>query len=229
MKDTRTPERFTAVGANAAMLDLQSKPVMISSRFCSNHHTTVDVTLGTFEGMFTGRPGQVSPDFAPVLKRLPAQVQRGAYSGGLPVTAENDQLYKDSYRAMLAMTKRMYDAGVPILAGTDAIAGIMLHRELELEVQAGIPPAKSLQIATFNAARLLKQDNDIGLDCGRQARGLSVSGGKSRRAHWRHPPLPPGHEGRHALQQRRLVRGGRNSTRRVERFRGGVLSKALSF
>jgi imidazolonepropionase-like amidohydrolase len=38
----------------------------------------------------------------------------------------------------------------------------MLHRELELEVEAGIPPAKALQIATFNAARLLKQDKDLG-------------------------------------------------------------------
>jgi imidazolonepropionase-like amidohydrolase len=56
----------------------------------------------------------------------------------------------------------MYDAGIPILAGTDATAGLMLHRELELEVQAGIPPAKALQIATFNAARLLKQDKDLG-------------------------------------------------------------------
>jgi hypothetical protein len=74
----------------------------------------------------------------------------------------NDQLYKDSYRAMLRMTKRMYDAGIPILAGTDATAGLMLHRELELEVEAGIPPAKALQIATINAARLLKQDKDLG-------------------------------------------------------------------
>lgn len=162
VKDTRTPERFTAVGANAAKLDLQSKAVNDFIALLLNHHTTVDVTLATFEGMFTERPGEVSPDFAPVLKRLPAQVQRSARSGGLPVTTETDQLYKDSYRAMLAMTKRMYDAGVPILAGTDAIAGIMLHRELELEVQAGIPPTKSLQIATYNAARLLKQDNDLG-------------------------------------------------------------------
>ncbi len=162
VKDTRTPERFTAVGANAAKLDLQSKPVQDFIQLLLDHHTTVDVTLATFEGMFTERPGQVSPDFAPVVKRLPAQVQRSAYSGGLPVTADTDQLYKDSYRAMLAMTKRMYDAGVPILAGTDATAGIMLHRELELEVQAGIPPAKSLQIATLNAARLLKQEKDLG-------------------------------------------------------------------
>ena len=162
VKDTRTPERFTAVGANAAKLDLDSKPVKDFIELLQKHHTTVDVTLATFESMFTGRPGVASPDFAPVLSWLPAQVQRGAYSGGLPVTSENDQLYKDSYAAMLRMTKRMYDAGIPILAGTDALAGLMLHRELELEVKAGIPPAKALQIATFNAAGVLKQGKDLG-------------------------------------------------------------------
>lgn len=177
VKDTRTPERFTAVGANAAKLDLQSKPVQDFIELLLTHHTTVDVTMATFEGMFTGRPGQASPDFAPILKRLPAQVQRNAYSGGLPVTADNDQLYKDSYRAMLRMTKRMYDAGVPILAGTDATAGLMLHRELELEVQAGIPPAKSLQIATFHAARLLKQEKELGsIATGKRADFLLVEG-----------------------------------------------------
>jgi imidazolonepropionase-like amidohydrolase len=177
VKDTRTPERFTAVGDYAAKLDLQSKEVNDVITLLLQHHTTVDVTMATFEGMFMGRPGKVSPDFAPVLSRLPAQVQRGAYSGGLPVTAENDQLYKDSYRAMLAITKRMYDAGIPILAGTDSIAGIMLHRELELEVEAGIPPAKALQIATFNAAKLLKQDKDMGsIAAGKRADLVLVEG-----------------------------------------------------
>ncbi len=175
--DTRTPERFTAVGANAAKLDLQSKEVNDFIALLLQHHTTVDVTLATFEGMFRGRPGKVSPDYAPVLNRLPAQVQRGAYTGGLPVTAENDQLYKDSYQAMLRMTKRMYDAGIPILAGTDTTAGIMLHRELELEVEAGIPPAKALQIATFNAARLLKQEKDLGsITPGKRADFVLVEG-----------------------------------------------------
>jgi imidazolonepropionase-like amidohydrolase len=162
VKDTRTPERFTAVGANAAKLDLDSKEVKDFIDLLLKHHTTVDVTMATFEGMFTGRPGKISPDYAPVLSRLPAQAQRGAYSGGLPVTAENDQLYADSYGAMLRMTKRMYDAGIPILAGTDALAGLMLHRELELEVKAGIPPVKALQIATWNASKLLKQEKELG-------------------------------------------------------------------
>jgi len=177
VKDTRTPERFTAVGANAAKLDLDSKEVKDFIDLLLKHHTTVDVTMATFEGMFTARPGKVSPDFAPVLNRLPAQVQRSAYSGGLPVTAENDQLYKDSYAAMLRMTKKMYDAGVPILAGTDALVGLMLHRELELEVQAGIPPAKSLQIATWNAAKLLKQEKELGsIASGKKADLVLVDG-----------------------------------------------------
>ncbi len=162
MKDTRTPERFTAVGNSAAKLDLQSKEVNDFLELLQKHHTTVDVTLVTFEGMLTGRPGKATPDLGPVLNRLPAQVQRGAYSGGLPVTDQNDQLYKNSYDAMLRMTKRMYDAGIPILAGTDSTAGIMLHRELELEVRAGIPPPNALQIATLNAARLLRQEKELG-------------------------------------------------------------------
>ena len=177
VKDTRGPERFTAVGANAAKLDLQSKEVNDFMDLLLQHHTTVDVTLVAFEGMFTGRPGKASPDFAPVLNRLPAQVQRSAYTGGLPVTEQSDQLYKDSYEAMLRMTKRMYDAGIPILAGTDSTPGIMLHRELELEVRAGIPPVKALQIATFNAARLLKQERELGsIASGKRADFVLVEG-----------------------------------------------------
>jgi hypothetical protein len=182
VKDTRTPERFTAVGANAAKLDLQSKEVNDFIELLQRHHTTVDVTLATFEGMFTGRPGKVSPDFAPVLNRLPAQVQRGAYTGGLPVTDKTDQLYKDSYGAMLRMTRRMYDAGIPILAGTDGTAGLTLHRELELEVRAGIPPPKALQIATFNAARLLKQQDELGsIAPGKRADFVLVEGDPTER------------------------------------------------
>lgn len=177
VKDTRTPERFTAVGQYAGSLDLNSKPVNDFIALLLAHHTTVDVTLSTFEGMFTGRPGQASSDYAPILSRLPAQVQRGAFGGGLPVTPANDQTYKDSYAAMLKMTKRMYDAGIPILAGTDDLAGVMLHRELELEVKAGIPPVKALQNATFVAATVLKQTADSGsIAAGKRADLLLVEG-----------------------------------------------------
>lgn len=162
VKDTRTPERFTAVGEYAAGLDLASPAVQRFIDLLLAHHTTVDVTLVAFERMLTGRPGQASPDLAPVLERLPAQVQRTAFAGGLPVTSANDQRYLDAYRALLAMTKRMFEAGVPILVGTDALPGFMLHRELELEVSAGIPAPKALQNATWVPAQLLHQEGALG-------------------------------------------------------------------
>ena len=180
--DTRTPQRFTAVAEYAATVDLDSRPVQDFVALLLEHRTTVDVTLSAFEGMFTGRPGQVSSDFAPVLDRLPPQVRRGAYAGGLPVTATNDQRYRDSFAALLKMTKLLYDAGVPILVGTDDMAGVMLHRELELEVQAGIPPAKALQNATLVAARVLKQDADLGsIRVGKRANLLLVEGDPTAR------------------------------------------------
>ena len=73
-----------------------------------------------------------------------------------------DQRYQDSFHQMLKMTKALYDAGVPIVAGTDALAGFTLHRELELYVQAGIPAPKVLQLATLGAARIMKRDQELG-------------------------------------------------------------------
>ena len=187
VKETRTPERFTGPGAYAGAIDLQSKPVNDFIALLLQHHTTVDVTMGAFEAMYTGRPGHVSSDFLPVIDRLPAQVQRGALSGGLTVSTDPkalnyDQTYRDSYANMLRMTKKMYEAGVPILAGTDGLAGLMLHRELELEVQAGIPANKALQIATLNAATLLNQQGSFGsIAPGKSADLLLVEGNPAER------------------------------------------------
>jgi imidazolonepropionase-like amidohydrolase len=63
---------------------------------------------------------------------------------------------------MLELTGLLYRSGIPIEAGTDNMAGFALEHELELEVQAGIPPAQVLQNATLNAARIMSMDNDLG-------------------------------------------------------------------
>jgi imidazolonepropionase-like amidohydrolase len=60
------------------------------------------------------------------------------------------------------LTTLLYKARIPIEAGTDSMAGFALHRELELEVQAGIPASQVLQNATFNAARIMSLDKDLG-------------------------------------------------------------------
>lgn len=64
-----------------------------------------------------------------------------------------------SYRRLL---KRLYDAGVPLVAGTDNGDGLPYHMELALYEDAGIPAKKVLQIATIDAARFMGQDGDYG-------------------------------------------------------------------
>jgi hypothetical protein len=160
--DTRTPARFTAVGEHAAELDLDSERVRNFLRVLHEHHTVLDPTVTAFEGMFVARPGVISPEVAAVANRLPPQIRRGFLGGGLPVTAENDQKYRDAFSAMLRMLKKLYDAGQPIVAGTDATAGFALHRELENYAAAGISSAKVLQLATLGAAKVMKHDGETG-------------------------------------------------------------------
>jgi imidazolonepropionase-like amidohydrolase len=97
-----------------------------------------------------------------VADRVPAQVRRGFLYGGNAVPEGMDQRYKDSFRQMLKMLKTFYDAGIPIVAGTDSLAGFSLHRELELYEAAGIPAPKVLQLATLGAARVMKRDQELG-------------------------------------------------------------------
>jgi len=77
---------------------------------------------------------------------------------------------------------RAWQAGVMLVTGSDAGNPLTLHgptiqREVELWVEAGIPPAAALQAATSNAAKLLGADRRIGLiQEGYQANLLLVDG-----------------------------------------------------
>jgi hypothetical protein len=57
---------------------------------------------------------------------------------------------------LLAMTKALSDAGVPLLVGTDmTVEGMLpghIHRDLELLVEAGLSPYEALQAGTQHAA-----------------------------------------------------------------------------
>jgi imidazolonepropionase-like amidohydrolase len=162
VKDTRTPARFTEVAAHGAEIDLKSEQVRAFIRLLIEHKIVIDPTLSIFEGMLDDRPGKMAQGFAAVADSMPAQVRRGFLYGGLQVPDGMDQRYQDSFRHMLDMAKVFYDAGIPIVAGTDSLAGFSLHRELELYAQAGIPAAKVLQLATLGAARVVKRDAELG-------------------------------------------------------------------
>ena len=160
--DTRTPQRFSGPAQQAADLDLQSDSVQAFVALLKERGTVLDPTLNAFENLFTARPGEVDPVLASIATRLPATVQRGLRGGGLPVPAGMDQRYRDSFRAFMEMTAMMHRAGIPIVPGTDAMAGFALHHELELYEQAGIPANEVLQIATIGSARVARREADLG-------------------------------------------------------------------
>jgi imidazolonepropionase-like amidohydrolase len=160
--DTRTPARFQEVAKHAAELDLGSPRVKSFIALLKEHGTVSDPTLGAFEGMFIGEAGKVDPTLAAVADRLPPQVQRGLYGGGLNPPEDQKQRYRDSYRTMQNLVKALHDAGVTIVPGTDGQAGLALHRELELYVESGIPAPEVLRIATLGSARVMKRDQELG-------------------------------------------------------------------
>jgi imidazolonepropionase-like amidohydrolase len=92
---------------------------------------------------------------------------------------------------MLRLVKLMHDAGITIVPGTDAFAGFALHRELELYVEAGIPPAEVLRIATIVPARLTKRQRELGsVAPGKLADLVLVDGNPAERiGDIRHPVL----------------------------------------
>ena len=159
---TNTRARLTVPAERAASLDLDSPQVAAFIAKLKTKGIVVDPTLGAFESEYVPRPGVASPAFAPILERLPAQVERSAFQGGLPAPGDKDALYLKSFDAMLQMTARLYHAGVPLVIGTDGLEGLMLHRELELWVKAGIPAPEVLRMATIGAARVARVDKERG-------------------------------------------------------------------
>jgi imidazolonepropionase-like amidohydrolase len=160
--DTRTLQRFYLIAEHADALDLSSKPVTDLVELMKQHGTVLDTTLTAFEDNFTQRQGELSPSYAAVADHVPVSVARGWHENSMNVTAKNAAKYRASYDKMVEFVGQLYRAGVPLEAGTDAIAGFTLHRELELYGKAGIPPAEALRIATWNGARFTGRLADLG-------------------------------------------------------------------
>jgi imidazolonepropionase-like amidohydrolase/ABC-type multidrug transport system permease subunit len=92
---------------------------------------------------------------------------RDFVASGQGADAAKAALFEQDLAQARANLLRVWQAGVPLAMGTDAgnplvFHGPSLHRELQLWVQAGIPPRVALEAATSNAARLLRAANRTG-------------------------------------------------------------------
>lgn len=162
IKNTNTMARLTKPGELAAALDLNSPEVQSFIKLLQDHHTKLDLTLGIFEDQYMSRIGEIPPGYRPVADRLPTEVRRGLLTAGMTPPPGMDETYRKSFGKMLEFAGLLSHSGLSIEAGTDNSNGFALHRELELEVEAGIPPAQVLQNATLNAAKIMSMDKDLG-------------------------------------------------------------------
>ncbi len=160
--DTRTPVRFVLVAEEGHALDLDSDEVQAFIDLLVREDVVVDPTVAIFDNMFRHRSGEISPSYAMVADHFPPNVRRSMLAGRMDINEDNAERYAASSRALLAMILRLHKAGVRLVAGTDALPGFTLHRELELYAGAGIPNAEVLRLATIGSAEIMGVGDRIG-------------------------------------------------------------------
>ena len=163
VKETRNRDRFIKVAEHASEITPDKPEVRDFIDFLRQQHTVLDPTMSAFEGLFCGDPSAITPGLEKIVPRFPPQVRRAMLSGALDVPSDKQAAYHEAFPAMLRLLKAIYDAGVTIIPGTDALAGYMLHHELELYARAGIPPAEVLRMATWTPALVMGVDKDRGV------------------------------------------------------------------
>lgn len=175
--DTRTLQRFYLPAEKTAGIDFSGNTVRGFIELLRRRGTVVDPTLTTFD-FLRQRDGERSPGYAAILDHLPITLQRARLSGGMEIPNERlHALYNRSYQRMIDFVGQMYRAGVPLVAGTDEIAGFTLQRELELYVMAGIPAPEVLRIATWNGAKYSRVLADRGsIEVGKLADLVLIEG-----------------------------------------------------
>lgn len=161
-------------GTGSGPLDLSSAAAQRAVRFFQEHGTVIDPTMSWNE--LLGRPMNFKiSSFEPGFARAPYVLTSLMDTAGTPAASV---LQPPRFHEMLQLVKTLYDAGVPIVAGTDkGIPGHSLHRELELYVEAGLTPMQVIRLATQGAARAMRVEHEVGtIEAGKRADLILVEG-----------------------------------------------------
>jgi len=129
-------------------------------RFIKAHGTVIDPTLGVFEMIFRNTKDDITL-MEPAFQTLPLPLQ--ALFRNMGMAPDVAPRYKPIMASAEKITQALYDAGVPVVAGTDmGFPGYSVARELELYVEAGLSPLEAIRTATLIPARVMKLDNVTG-------------------------------------------------------------------
>jgi imidazolonepropionase-like amidohydrolase len=174
--------RFEGPGRYAKDVDLDGPAMKLIVSTMAARHIYSDPTMVAFEAIYVPENGDLSPAFLPFVGTLPPAVERGFRAGGDAVPKDLTRAdYRASWAKMVALLKKMHEAGIAIVAGTDGPPMGIIH-ELEIYEQAGFTAAQALAAATIVPARLLGQDRNTGsIKVGKTADLVLVQGDPSKR------------------------------------------------
>lgn len=148
-------------------LDLDGPQVEEMLTALAENNVTIDPTLIAYHTKFWGDDPRYLNH--PEHHHVPAMILDGWQQGGLVSDWNEDDFTraKAAWPKVLGLTKRLFDRGILLTAGSDlpnpwVIPGVSFHEELQLLADAGIPPLNVLRIATLNGAAALGIDDEIG-------------------------------------------------------------------
>jgi len=156
-------------------IDFNDPQSVAAIDFIKQHHTVIDPTDGVFEMQFRSVKDNIT-NMEPAFYTLPVPLQALLKNtGSEPAQAKK---FEPIFKSMLDLTKKMHDAGITIVAGTDqGFPGFSVARELELYVEAGLTPADAIQTATITPAKVMNVDKNSGsIEEGKQADIIIVDG-----------------------------------------------------
>ncbi|MSU22333.1 MAG: amidohydrolase [Opitutus sp.] len=168
-----------AVAGSQDELDVNAPAVAALIQFLIDRHVALTSTLPVFEASVPGRPILTARE----LDCLAAPARENYLRTWARVNGPNDGRAVATWRKMLALEKKFFDAGGLLVAGTDptgygaTIAGHGSLREVELLVEAGLTPVAAIQVASYNGARWLGVEKDVGsIEPGKAADLVVVAG-----------------------------------------------------
>ena len=160
--ETRNLNRFLLPAEKVADMDFNTKPFKDFVAGLAKKQISIDPTMSAF-AFIQQKDGDLNEPYRAFAANMPPDVARSLAVGAMKIDGDATlKRYQKSYGKMVEFVGIMYKAGVPIVAGTDDIAGFTLHSELALLVKAGLTPAQALQVATRNGARYTRTSNDRG-------------------------------------------------------------------
>ncbi len=168
-----------AVSDSLAAVDAKSADVKSLMRDMIDHHVALTSTLTVFETFVPNRPKAPQGALDLMLPEVRAQYE----ASWNKVQNSKGRMTPETYLKLARMEKQYADAGGLLLAGTDptgyggVVPGYSAKREIELLVEAGFSFEQAVKVATFNGAKYLGRDADVGtLTVGKRADLVVIDG-----------------------------------------------------